>query len=110
MHISPDNHSHVLYWLLAELHGGNAFSQSDYWNWMRDVWVTSRIAAQRDFVAVDMRRLRIILDYLHETEADHYDPEGHPEDVTSHVYTHVIAIEGYLKALHWNASRAAGVR
>lgn len=48
-------------------------------------------------VAVDREHLRHILDYLHDSEADHYDPETYPDDAKNHVYAHVLAIEEELK-------------
>lgn len=98
MKIAPDNHSQVLHWLLGELHGGNEFSKADYWSWLEQVSVTARIRSNRNMVAVDACRLQSILEYLHDSEADHYDPETYPDDVNDHVYAHVLAIEADLKA------------
>lgn len=44
---------------------------------------------------IDAADLRAILDYLHDSEADHYDPE----DANPHVYRHVLAIEQQLNAV-----------
>jgi hypothetical protein len=55
-------------------------------------------AAEADSVSVSRRHLRSILDYLQDSEADHYDPETYPDDVNNHVYAHVIAIEAELAA------------
>lgn len=49
-------------------------------------------------VTVDYRLLRQVLDYLHDNEADHYDPEEYPEDAETHVYSFVLAIEAQLRA------------
>lgn len=49
-------------------------------------------------VTVSRYHLRAILHYLHETEADHYDPETYPDDADTHVYAHVLAIEEELTA------------
>jgi hypothetical protein len=49
-------------------------------------------------VTVSRRHLRVILDYLHDSEADHYadTAEAYPEDVNTHVYAHVLAIEAQM--------------
>ncbi|TXG87731.1 MAG: hypothetical protein E6R14_00765 [Thermomicrobiales bacterium] len=54
--------------------------------------------ADSDTLSVNRHHLRAILDYLHDSEADHYDPETYPDDVNDHVYAHVLAIEADLKA------------
>lgn len=51
-----------------------------------------------DTISVNRIHLRAILDYLHDSEADHYDPATYPDDVNDHVYAHVLAIEADLKA------------
>lgn len=61
-------------------------------------------------VAVSFAHLRAILDYLHDSEADHYDPETYPDDVNDHVYAHVMAIEEQLDALLWPVGDKAGAR
>lgn len=53
---------------------------------------------ESDTLAVNRIHLRAILDYLHDSEADHYDPDTYPDDVNDHVYAHVLAIEADLKA------------
>jgi len=53
---------------------------------------------EAETVTVDAAHLRVILDYLHDSEADHYDPETYPEEVDTHVYAHVLAIEAQLNS------------
>ncbi|MGE0204163.1 MAG: hypothetical protein AB7E70_10545 [Hyphomicrobiaceae bacterium] len=48
-------------------------------------------------VTISRRHLRFVLDYLHESEADHYDPENDPVHAVNHIYRHVLAIETELK-------------
>lgn len=59
-------------------------------------------------VAVSLTRLRSILEYLHDSEADHYADtvETYPEDVNHHVYTHVLAIEAELTATETDSAPA----
>lgn len=61
-------------------------------------------------VAVSFAHLRHILDYLHDSEADHYDPDTYPDDVNDHVYAHVMAIEEQLDALLWPVDDKAGAQ
>lgn len=89
--ITPTNHTRALCWLLSELHGGNQFSKEALWHWLEQANVRTNT------VTVDAAHLRFILDYLHDSEADHYDPETYPEEVNTHVYPHVLAIEAQLK-------------
>lgn len=49
-----------------------------------------------EYITVPAQALREVLDYLHDSEADHYDPEGYPEDAERHVYRFVLAIEEHL--------------
>jgi len=91
MHITPTNHTQALRWLLSEFHGGNTFSKDTLWHWLEQANVRAST------VAVDAAHLRVIVDYLHDSEADHYDPETYPEHVNTHVYAHVLAIEAQLK-------------
>jgi len=53
----------------------------------------------RETVTISRRHLRFVLDYLHESEADHYEEtaETHPQDADNHVYSHVLAIEAQLR-------------
>ena len=95
MNITPTNHSLALRWLLAELHGGNTFSKDILWYWLQKATIQT---SGEDSVVVDAAHLRAILDYLHDSEADHYDPETYPDDAKNHVYAHVLAIEEELKA------------
>jgi hypothetical protein len=53
---------------------------------------------ESDTLSVNRIHLRAILDYLHDSEADHYDPDTYPDDENDHVYSHVLAIEAFLKA------------
>lgn len=92
MYITPTNHTQALRWLLSEFHGGNTFSKQTLWHWLQQANVRTST------VAVDAAHLRVILDYLHESEAGHYDPETYPEHVDTHVYAHVLAIEAQLSA------------
>lgn len=50
-------------------------------------------------VLVNRSHLRAVLDYLHDSEADHYQDtvESYPEEVNTHVYSHVLAIEAELE-------------
>lgn len=66
--------------------------------------------AEDKTVAVSFSHLRAILDYLHGSEADHYDPETYPDDVNDHVYAHVMAIEEQLDALLWPVDDKAGAQ
>ena len=64
----------------------------------RDLPTAEDLAAARcqsERVSVKRINLRAILDYLHDSEADHFadTAENHPEDVNTHVYRHVLAIE-----------------
>lgn len=59
---------------------------------------TAATPSHCDTLSVGRIHLRAILDYLHDSEADHYDPDTYPDDVNDHVYTHVLAIEAGLKA------------
>ena len=90
--ITPANRERALCWLLSELHGGNEFPKDTLWNWLQQASIRGST------VTVDATHLRAILDYLHDGEADHYDPETYPDDVNDHVYAHVLAIEADLKA------------
>lgn len=54
--------------------------------------------AEPDTVTVNRHRLTAILEYLQDSEADHYDPETYPDDVNNHVYAHVLAITAELDA------------
>lgn len=49
-------------------------------------------------VTVSRRHLRVVLDYLHDSEADHYEETvaDAPEHVNTHVYAHVLAIEAQM--------------
>ncbi len=53
---------------------------------------------QPDTVTVSRHHLRIVLDYLQDSEADDFDPEYYPEHADSHIYAHVLAIEAELAA------------
>lgn len=64
----------------------------------RDLPTAEDLAAARcqsERISVKRINLRAILDYLHGSEADHFadTAENHPEDVNTHVYRHVLAIE-----------------
>lgn len=63
------------------------------------------------YVTVPAQALRVVLDYLHDSEADHYDPEAYPEDADHHVYRFVLDIENHLAELGgaMNAAIAAVV-
>lgn len=62
--------------------------------------------ADSDTISVNRIHLRSILDYLHDSEADHYDPETYPDDVNDHVYSHVLAIEADLTAIKTDRAKA----
>jgi hypothetical protein len=96
MNVTPSNHTQALRWLLSELHGGNSFTKDTLWTWLHQVSVVTNGQTTDRNVSVDAAHLRAILDFLHDSEADHYDPETHPEDVNTHVYSHVLAIEADL--------------
>lgn len=107
MNITPSNHTQALRWLLGELHGGNTFSKQTLWHWLQQANVPTTGDGR---LAVDASRLQAILDYLHESEADHYDPETYPDDVNDHVYAHVLAIEEQLKTCQQPADRDGGAQ
>jgi hypothetical protein len=48
-------------------------------------------------VIVNLADLRHVLDYLHDSEGDHYNPEDEPEHAENHVYKYVLAIEEGIK-------------
>jgi gamma-glutamylcyclotransferase (GGCT)/AIG2-like uncharacterized protein YtfP len=99
MKITPTNHTAALRWLLDELHGGNAFSKDTLWSWSRQAAAAPSNEPCHGQVLVDSRSLRHMLDYLHDSEADHYEDtvENDPDDADDHVYRHVLAIEQELK-------------
>lgn len=66
--------------------------------------------AEPDTITVSRHRVRAILDYLHDSEADHYDPETYPDDVNNHVYSHVLAIEAELTALKTDSATAPTIQ
>ncbi|MBL8884942.1 MAG: hypothetical protein JNL45_18025 [Hyphomicrobium sp.] len=68
---------------------------------------TDATPTRSDTLSVGRIHLRAILDYLHDSEADHYDPDTYPDDVNEHVYSHVLAIEAELKAIGTVAQEAA---
>lgn len=100
MNVTPSNHTQALRWLLAELHGGNTFAKDTLWTWLQQANVAPSNNASDGAARVDAAHLRAILDYLHDSEANHYHDtvESHPEDVNTHVYSHVLAIEAELTA------------
>ncbi len=63
---------------------------------------------EADSVSVSHAHLRFVLDYLHDSEADHHADtvENYPEDVNNHVYTHVLAIEAELAAPKTDSPKA----
>lgn len=97
--ITPTNRERALCWLLSELHGGNESPKDTPWNWLQQASIRGST------VTVDANHLRAVLDYLHDSEADHYDPETYPDDVNDHVYAHVLAIEADLKAVAKEGAR-----
>ena len=68
---------------------------------------TDATPTHSDTLSVGRIHLRAILDYLHDSEADHYDPDTYSDDVNDHVYSHVLAIEAELKAIGTVANTAA---
>lgn len=94
MEIRPTNHTQALRWLLGELHAGNVFTKDTLWQWAQQASVRTD---SEELLTVNAQHLRAILQYLHEGEADHYDPENDPEHAVNHIYRHVLAIEAELK-------------
>ena len=60
--------------------------------------VTLPTPHRHETVTISRRHLMVILDYLRESEADHYEEtvESYPEAAVNHVYSHVLAIEAQL--------------
>lgn len=67
---------------------------------------TAATPSHCDTLSVGRIHLRAILDYLHDSEADHYDPDTYPDDVNDHVYSHVLAIEAQLAAPNTDSPKA----